>query len=224
MDRNKRIGTLLVMLAITLACAPVLPAVAPLPTQQVGAVDTMIAGTYVAAFTSTAMNTTPTPTPRATLTPSQTPTITATPTATIIFKTPTSFSLPGGGGGGGGGGASATPGGGGGGPIYACRIVKTTPPYGSHQKRGKDFKTTWIVRNTGNMDWDVNSVDYKYFSGAQIQKQSLYDLPFSVAPKKEVALFVAMQVPNKRGTYITTWIMQIGDELFCNLEQKIIAD
>ena len=223
MDWKKRIGTLLVTLAITLACVPTLPSVAPLPTQPVGAVDTIVAGTYAAASTGTSVNTTSTPTPSKTPTPSQTPTDTATPTATIIFKTPTMFSI--GGGGGGGGGASKTPGGGGGGePTFACRIIKITPKYGSHLARGKNFKTTWRVANSGNIFWDRNSVDYKYWSGAHLHKQALYDLPTNVNPKQQVDLVVSMKVPSKRGTYITTWVMQIGDELFCTLEQKIIAD
>jgi len=226
MDRNKRIGTLLVMLAITLACAsPVLPSVASLPTQAVGAVKTMIAGTYAAASTATAVNVTSTATLPGTPTTTGTATITVTPTATFILKTPTMYFSGGGGGGGGG-----TPGGGGGGggggfePTYACKIMKIIPAYGSHLTRGRTFRTTWRVTNSGDVVWDRNSVDYKYSSGTPMQRQSLYDLPNNVSPGKQVDLIVAMEVPSKRGTYITTWIMQIGDQVFCSMEQKIIAD
>ncbi len=223
MDRNKRILSLLVMLAITLACVPALPAVAPLPTQPVGAVDTIVAGTYAAASTGTAMNTTPTPTPRETLTPSQTPTITPTATATIIFKTPTLFSI-GGGGTSSGGTSSGGTGGGGVTITYACKLIKVTPAYGSHVTRGEKFKTIWRVVNTGNIVWDHNSVDYLYVSGAHLHTQPLYDLPINVPPKAGVSLVVNMQAPSKKGTYVTTWTMRVGDETFCRLEQKIIAD
>ncbi len=225
MDRNKRIFSLLVTLAITLACVPALPAVAPLPTQPVGAVDTMIAGTYAAASTSTAMYITPTPTLSDTLTPSRTPTITPTATATIIFKTPTLFSV--GGGGGSGGGSSGGGSGGGGGstnPNYSCKLIKTIPAYGSHLALNKDFETTWRVVNKGNIVWDHNSVDYLYVRGTPMHMQSLYDLPISVAPNRQVDLVVSMQVPSKKGTYVTTWTMRVGNETFCTLEQKIIAD
>jgi hypothetical protein len=224
MDRNKRILSLLVTLAITLACVPALPAVAPLPTQPVGAVDTMIAGTYAAAREGTVVNTTPTPTLRETLTPSRTPTITPTATATIIFKTPTLFSVSGGGGSGSGG----TSGGGGGGgsttPTYSCKLIKTTPAYGAHIARNKNFKTTWRVANTGDIVWDRNSVDYLYVSGAHLHKQALYDLSISVAPKQQVDLGVNMQAPSKKGTYVTTWTMKVGGDSFCTLEQLIIVD
>jgi hypothetical protein len=225
MDRNKRIGTLLIILAITLACAPVLPSVAPLPTQAAGAVDTIVAGTYAAASTGTAVNVTPTLTPRETLTPSQTPTITTTPTATIIFKTPTMFFIGGGGGGGGGGiTITGTPGG----PqlTYACKIMKIAPAYGSRQKRGWGFTTIWTVVNRGNVVWSHTSVDYLYWAGDHLEKNKqhpLYDLPKDVAPKGSVSLAVPMIAPKTPGTYTTTWIMQIGKESFCDLNQQIVV-
>lgn len=225
MDRNKRIFSLLVTLAITLACVPALPVVAPLPTQPVGAVDTMVAGTYAAASTGTAMNTTPTPTLSDTLTPSRTPTITPTGTATIIFKTPTLFSVGGGGGSSGGGSSGGgSSGGGSTNPNYSCKLIKTIPAYGSRLARNKNFKTTWRVVNTGDIVWDRNSVDYLYVSGTPMHMQSLYDLPISVAPNRQVDLVVSMQVPSKKGTYVTTWTMRVGHETFCILEQKIIAN
>jgi hypothetical protein len=225
MDRNKRILSLLVTLAITLACVPALPAVAPLPTQPVGAVDTMIAGTYAAARESTVVNTTPSPTLSDTLTPSRTPTITPTGTATIIFKTPTMFSIAGGGGSSGGGSSSGGGGSGGGVTItYACKLIKVTPTYGSHIAPGKKFKTIWRVVNTGNIVWEHNSVDYLYVSGAHLHTQPLYDLSTNVPPKAEVNLVVNMQAPNKKGVYVTTWIMRVGSDTFCTLEQKIIAN
>ena len=227
MDRNKRIFSLLVTLAITLACVPALPAVAPLPTQPVGAVDTMIAGTYAAASTSTAMNTTPTPTLSDTLTPSRTPTITPTGTATIIFKTPTMFSVGGGSSSGGSSGGSSSGSGTSTGnepPVYSCKLVKLTPAYGAHLKRNRNFIMTWRVVNTGNIVWDHNSVDYMYLSGTPMHTQSLYDIPISVGPNRQVDLSVRMQVPSKKGTYVTTWTMKVGSDTFCTLEQMIIAD
>lgn len=109
MDWKKRSAFLVAALVITLACAPVLPSIAPLPTQAVGAVDTIVAATYNAAATGTAVvvsKYTSTPTPPGTLTPSQTPTVTPTGTATVdfVYRSPTPFptstlNLKGGGGG-----------------------------------------------------------------------------------------------------------------------------
>ncbi|MCL4825676.1 MAG: hypothetical protein KJZ57_15825, partial [Anaerolineales bacterium] len=86
MDWKKRSAFLVAALVITLACAPVLPSIAPLPTQAVGAVDTIVAATYNAAATGTAVvvsKYTSTPTPPGTRTPAPTPTVTPTGTATV---------------------------------------------------------------------------------------------------------------------------------------------
>ena len=77
------------------------------------------------------------------------------------------------------------------------------------------------MANAGDVVWDRNSVDYLYFSGARIYLQELYDLPINVLPNRQVDLVVKMQAPNNRGTYVTTWVMRIGDEIFCNMEQRI---
>jgi hypothetical protein len=237
MERKKRIGYLMLALAFTLACVPGLPAVELLPTQPVGAVETMIAGTYAAASTGTMvviMENTATLTPQPTGTITQTPTVTATATATIIFKTPTplpiTLSVGGSGGSGGGGGSGGSGGGGGGGggtppaKTYACKIIKTTPAYGSKMGRDKNFKTTWRITNTGNVLWDRNSVDYLFFDGTPLQTQSLYDLPITVAPNHQVDITVSMKSPKKAGTYETRWVLRIGDELFCTMEQKIVVN
>lgn len=218
MDRKKRFGYLLVSLAITLACAPVLPAVAPLPTLPVGAVDTIVAGTYAAASTSTALQITPSATPGDTLTPSPTPTITPTATATIIFKMPTQVIIvpptsSGGGTGGGGTGGGTTPT-----VDYKCIVIKVTPAFNTHFAPNTNFTATWRVKNAGNIYWDHKSVDYRYSSGAALHLQALYDLPNDVKPGKLVDLSVDMRAPATNGTYTTTWTLRVGQENFCSMK------
>ena len=225
MDRKKRISYLLVTLAITLACVPALPVVAPLPTQPVGAVDTIVASTYAAASTGTALQITPSATPLDTLTPSRTPTITPTGTLTTIFRynSPTPFptftKIPdSGGGGGGGGGVPLGPP-----PEFACKLVKTTPLPGTRIAAGKNFNTIWQLTNQGASEWDGNSVDYQYAFGARLHTQPLYDRPFSVPPGNTVYLVVAMRAPARPGTYSSTWVMHVSTQFFCRLEMKIIV-
>jgi hypothetical protein len=223
MERKKRFGYLLVALAVTLACVPVLPAVAPLPTQPVGAVDTIVAGTYAAASTGTAVNTTPslTPTPLELFVASRTPTITPTGTATIIFKIPTVAFSSGAGGSGGSSGSGVVsygpP------PEFACKLIKVTPLLGARIAAGKKFNTTWQVTNQGASAWDANSVDYQYASGSRLHQQPLYDLPFSVPPGNTAYLVVAMQAPAKPGTYASTWVMHVSNQFFCKLDMKIVV-
>jgi len=227
MDRKKRILSLLVTLAITLACVPALPAVAPLPTNPAGFVETMVAGTAAAAAKSTERASSPTPQPNDTLVPTHTPEPSLTPTATVIFLLPTipTIDLSGGsagggsgeGGGGSGGGPSEPP------PEMACKVASVTPAPGAHVKPDKDFTTTWRVSNRGSATWDANSVDYKYILGAKIYKQPIYDLPFSVPPGNVIYLSVAMHSPSKPGVYSSTWAMNASSTFFCKLEMKIVV-
>ncbi|MBI5935047.1 MAG: hypothetical protein HY867_15180 [Chloroflexi bacterium] len=223
MDRKKRILSLLVTLAITLACVPAIPTVAPLSTRPAGFVETMVAGTAAAAAKSTQRASSPTPWTNATLLPTHTPGPALSPTATIIFKIPTIKVSSGGGtdgsggSGGSGGGSSGPP------PEMACRISNITPWPGSHMKPNKDFVATWSVSNRGTAGWDENSVDYKYILGAKLHKQPIYDLPFSVPPGATVYLSVAMHSPSAPGVYSSVWAMHASETLFCRLEMKIIV-
>ena len=221
MDRKRKIMSLLATLAITLACVPALPAVALLPTQPVGAVDTMVAGTSAAAAKSTARASSPTPRPNDTLVPTRTPEITPTPTATVIFKIPTFIiSAAGGeenGSGGSGGGSSGPP------PELACRVLNVTPVPGTHIKPDKNFNVIWRVSNRGSSAWDMNSVDYRYFLGARLHTQPIYDLPYSVPPGNQIGLVVPMHSPAKPGVYSAIWAMNLGSAVFCRLEMKIIV-
>lgn len=227
MDRKRRILSLLAALAITLACVPALPTVAPLSTRPAGFVETMVAGTAAAAAKSTERASSPTPRPNDTLVPTLTPGPTLTPTATIIFLLPTipTIDLSGAGAGGGGGGEGGGSGGGSSGPPpeFACKVSSVTPQIGAHVKPDIDFKVTWRVSNRGSSSWDANNVDYKYILGAKIYKQPIYDLPFSVPTGNTIYLSVAMHSPAKAGVYSSTWAMNQSNTFFCKLEMKIVV-
>jgi hypothetical protein len=219
MSPKKRFGYLLLALAVTLACVPSIPSVASLPTQPVGLVETIVAGTYAAAATGTALQITPTATPVDTLTPSPTATITPTGTATIIFKMPTQvIIIPPTSGSGGGGTTSGTAV-----PTveYKCTVVKVTPANNSHFVANTNFTTTWRVKNTGNIYWSSNSVDYKFSTGAPLHLQALYDLPTDVAKGGVINLTVSMRAPSADGTYTTVWVLRVGKENFCQMKLTI---
>ncbi len=238
MDRHNHIHVLLLILAVLAAsCAPILPSVASLPTQQPGAVGTYVAGTRVAASTQTAYYVTPSSTPTLTGTPTRTPTVTPTATPTFIFKfntftptkIPTATKISGSGGSGGSGG-----GGGGNNGTYDCKIISTTfkingavvPGPKPKIPASTPFTVTWTVKNTGSYGWDHNSVDYRYFSGTQFYLQSIYDLPKNVGAGQQVNLIVdnpTMKSPVSSGTYSAVWGLQIGDIKFCQMKITIVV-
>lgn len=206
-------------LALIMACVPSL-ATPSVPTVDPGAANTFIAQTVAAASTQTAASI-PTFTPSPTFTPTfvtETPFPTATATVIFILSSPTPLVIPtftsSGGGGGGGGTSSAN---------YSCQITRVIPPNGSAFNPRDDFDAIWTVRNNGQKNWDRNSVDYIYSSGAKIHKVSGYDLDENVRVGNSTDLGVDMQAPKDSGTYTTTWTMRAGNKTFCTLNLTIVV-
>ena len=219
----------LLILVLVLACVPVVAA--PLPTANPNEVNTFIAQTANAAASRTAAalpsstpTTTLTPTPRNTDTPS--PTFTST--VIFILSTPTrpvppTIVIIGGGGGGGGssGGGGGSGGGGSSSDNFACQIVSVSPSNGTTFDPRDNFDAIWRVKNTGVKNWDHNSVDFVYLSGAKIHKIAGYDLPQTINSGATADLGVDMVAPKDPGNYTTTWTLQVGSQTFCNMALTI---
>jgi hypothetical protein len=211
---------------VALVTACVIPSVAaPLPTANPQQVNNFIAQTANAAATKTAAAI-PSSTPTVTFTPTRltdTPSPTATSTVIFILSSPTKQVPPtlvilpgsgsGGSGGSGGGGSTAE--------NYACQIVSVSPANGTSFKPRDSFDATWRVKNTGAKDWDRNSIDFLYLSGAKIHKVAGYDLSKSVDSGDTIDLAVDMEAPKTSGTYSTTWTLAAGSKTFCNMSITI---
>jgi hypothetical protein len=206
-------------LVLIMACVPTL-ATPSVPTVNPGAANTFIAQTVIAASTRTAAAM-PSLTPTPTVTPTrntETPLPTATSTVIFILSSPTSRVIPtftglSSGGGGGGGGSSSD--------NYACQVTKVSPANGTSFNPRDDFDAVWTVKNIGQKNWDRNSVDYTYSSGAKIHKISGYDMSSNVKVGESIDLGVDMQAPKDSGTYTTTWTMRAGDKNFCTMTLTI---
>jgi Ig-like domain from next to BRCA1 gene len=223
--RNMKFLFWFAILALVMACAPSLAT--PFPTANPNQVNQFIALTANAAATQTAA-VLPTSSPTATVTPTprntETATLTFTSTVIFILSSPTKPVPPTlviiGGGGSGGGGSS---GGGSSSSNYACQVVSVSPSNGSSFKSRDDFDTTWRVKNTGQKNWDRNSVDFVYLSGAKIHKIAGYDLSNSVSTGSTIDLSVDMVAPKDSGTYTTTWTLTVGSKDFCNMSLTIVV-
>jgi Ig-like domain from next to BRCA1 gene len=212
--RKSKLSLWVTALALIMACAPAL-ATPSVPTVNPGAVGTFIALTVNAASTQTAASI-PTWTPSPTITPTEnTETPSPTPTATVIFIFPTFTPpvIP----------TLTSSGGGTSSQNYSCQLTRTVPAMGSVFNPRDDFDAIWTVRNNGQKNWDRNSVDYVYSSGAKIHKISGYDLPENVRTGNSVDLGVDMQAPKDTGTYTTTWTMRAGSKTFCTLTLTIVV-
>jgi len=204
---------LMAIMAILLACSPVLAT--PFPTMPPDVINTIVAMTYAAASSQTAAALpTSTNTPLSP-TPTRTPTETPLPTATIIFRLPTltpsrvPISLTA---------TLATPT-----ENYACKVLSQKPVIGAVLAPRTDFDARWTVQNTGKKSWDGGSTDYLYVSGDKIHKHDIYDLNKTVAPGQQVDIIVDMIAPKKAGTYTTTWNLRIGSNQFCTMQMVIVV-
>lgn len=210
-----------------MACVPSIAA--PLPTANPQQVNDFIAQTANAASTQTA-RAMPSSTPTVTITPTRltdTPSPTATSTVIFILSSPTKqlpptlVILPGSGGSGGSGGGSG--GGGSSADNFACQVVSVSPANGTSFKPRADFDATWRVKNTGAKNWDRNSVDFVYLSGADLHKAAGYDLSKTIGTDDTVDLTVDMVAPKNSGTYSTTWTLTVGNKNFCNMSLTIVV-
>jgi len=212
--RKTKLFVWITALALIMACVPSL-ATPSVPTVDPGAVGTFIALTVNAAGTKTAAAM-PSLTPTPTLTPivnTETPIPTATATVLFILSSPTPLVIP----------TFTSSGSGTSSDNFACRISRVSPANGTNFNPRDDFDAIWTVRNIGQRNWDRNSIDIIYSSGAKIHKVSGYDLDSNVRVGDSIDVGVDMQAPKDSGTYSTTWVMRRGDNAFCTLNLTIVV-
>jgi hypothetical protein len=102
--------------------------------------------------------------------------------------------------------------------IASCKILYAGPKI--KLDRGGDFGAVWKVKNTADLKWNENDVDYKYVSGKKMVRAGFanrYDLPETVKAGEDVTLWVQMTAPLKKGTYTTTWQIVLGNKKLCSL-------
>jgi hypothetical protein len=215
----KKLFLLLSVLFLMLACAlPGLPSPAASdPTAVRDTVQTIVVATAGAAQTQTAMVLPPpSDTPTVTLLPSLTPTETPTPTATFIFiiptftNTPTATSP-----------ATATQSGGNAGE--GCELVDQSPANGTVYDSRERFNVEWTMRNTSDVTWDADSVDFFHSAGRDMHDTDILDLPNNVRPDREITFRVAMRAPGNDGTYTSTWTLGTQRETLCRVSVRIVV-
>lgn len=214
--RNIRTLAFVAVVAVILACAPVLQPSVIQPTLDPLSLNTAIAQTVAAAGTQTAVFAPPTLTPSPTLLATNTPTELPSLTPTFIFilatptvPSPTPTPRP----------TSSTSN-----ADFDCRIVSQTPKDNATFNRQEDFDARWHVANIGQSNWNGNSTDYRYVSGDQFHQQAIYDLPRSVPSGGEIDIIVDMKAPGTAGTYSTTWRLRAGKTEFCSMRLTIVVE
>jgi hypothetical protein len=184
--------TLTLLLALLLAACGTNET--PMPTPDVGAIQTAAAQTVMADILATqsaeaAQTPLASPTAEATQPSVETPTVTVTLTVGVL-STP---------------GALGTPG------LcddsnYNDATVDVTIPDGSVMTPGQEFLKTWKIRNTGDCTWGAG---YTLVYGGYNDRMSGVPaaLATTVVPNQEVDVSVQFKAPTKAGEYLSAWRM-----------------
>jgi hypothetical protein len=153
----------------------------------------------------------PVPSPSATLQPNPSPrpsptldpSITLSPTPTYVLPTqsPTATALS----------------------ALDCRLDWQSPGSGIEFDRSEEFTVGWKLTNTGNATWSPESVQFMYLGGAQMHRDPVIQLEFSVPPGESVVVTADMKAPRNSTLYTTYWGLREGDAFFCRVSLTIYA-
>jgi hypothetical protein len=179
--KPKHISLIILLALLFAACAP---KATPMPTPDIGAIQTAAAQTVIAEISATAAA-------AASLTPLASPT-SAAPTVTMTM-TVAPLTTPG---------ITGT-------PLGLCDdavwVADVTIPDGTVITPGSEFLKTWKVRNTGACTWGAGyAVVYAY---GEKMNGTPAAISVPVTPNQEVEVSVQFKAPTKVGEYASTWRM-----------------
>lgn len=183
-------ATAAVILLLTACRAPAADDGSKSPTQDINALYTQVAGTLIAQGQQQAA----TATSQATNTPLAV-TATSSPTEGGATATNTAAAATN---------TSAA-------PVSACNqatfVADITVKDGTQMAKGEDFTKTWRIKNSGTCTWD-DDYTVVYSSGTNLASKSSYALPETVDPGETVDISIAMEAPDKNGTYTSNWVIR----------------
>jgi hypothetical protein len=177
--KPKHISLIILLALLFAACAP---KATPMPTPDIGAIQTAAAQTVIAEISATAAA-------AASLTPLASPT-SAAPTVTMTVAPLTTPGITGT-------------------PLGLCDdavwVADVTVPDGTVITPGSEFLKTWKVRNTGACTWGAGyAVVYAY---GEKMNGTPAAISVPVTPNQEVEVSVQFKAPTKVGEYASTWRM-----------------
>ena len=101
----------------------------------------------------------------------------------------------------------------------SCALISQDPADGTVFSPGTSFNTTWVLQNTGDVNWDAGQVDIRYIAAQNNillhQGSDIYDLTNTVAPGATYNFTVPMISPFDPGSYGELWQVAWGGSLLC---------
>ncbi len=108
-------------------------------------------------------------------------------------------------------------------PSAKCEVSAATVP--SHtMKPREDFDAVWTVKNNTGRTWEMQSVDYKFVSGTEMQKYGkAFDFKATVKSGESIKIVVDMLAPDKAGTYTANWAIVESGSTLCSLPITVVV-
>ena len=101
----------------------------------------------------------------------------------------------------------------------SCALISQDPADGTVFSPGTSFNTTWVLQNTGTVNWDAGQVDIRYIAAQNNillhQGSDIYDLTNTVTPGATYNFTVPMIAPFDPGSYGELWQVAWGGSLLC---------
>jgi hypothetical protein len=165
---------------IVMLAMPLIRTEQPVQNDPVATIQVIVSQT-VQAMTQTAPTQTPVPATATPLPPTSTPvpaTNTPLPTATTVSYC-----------------------------DWVTFVKDVTIPDGTRLSRGETFTKTWRLKNRGTCTW---TADYMlvFVQGNQMGGTTAVRLPGNVAPGQSVDVSVTLTAPDKRGSYVSYWMLR----------------
>lgn len=80
-------------------------------------------------------------------------------------------------------------------------------PDGTKLNAGSAFTKAWRLQNSGSCKWDTG-FDIVFSKGNQLGANTVYDLPYEVAPGQTVDISINMIAPSVNGKYSSEWMLK----------------
>jgi hypothetical protein len=80
-------------------------------------------------------------------------------------------------------------------------------PDGTKLNAGSAFTKAWRLQNSGSCKWDTG-FDIVFSKGNQLGANTVYDLPYEVAPGQTIDISINMVAPSVNGKYSSEWMLK----------------
>jgi len=106
-------------------------------------------------------------------------------------------------------------------PVYACVIdTDASLPLDGPQRAGEKVEKTWVIRNSGNVDWMAENVRVKWIGGVNLCEQDCIEWSGQVKPGGSYMLKIELSMPvlpTDKPQIVAWGLVNPENEIFCKL-------